>query len=142
MRLWDVATGGPIGTPLTGQHRCGDQRGVQPRWAALASASNDTTVRLWDLDTGQPVGTPLTGHSRRSPAWRSAPTGIGWPTPADTTIRLWSADTGSRSAAADRGDGPVMSVAFSPDGRRIATAGQDGTVRLWDADTGQLGSAH
>jgi len=34
--------------------------------------------------------------------------------------------------------GGVEAVCYSPDGTRIATAGQDGTARLWDATTGEL----
>jgi WD40 repeat protein len=32
--------------------------------------------------------------------------------------------------------GPVYSISFSPDGARIASAGQDHTVKIWEASTG------
>ena len=59
VRLWDPATGAPVGAPLTGHTGRGVRGGVQPgRATLLATAGDDGTVRLWDPATGAPVGAP------------------------------------------------------------------------------------
>ena len=93
VRLWDPATGQPVGDPLTGHTdrvtavafgRLPDGRTL------LATGSDDGTVRLWDPATGHPVGDPLTGHTDRGVRrWRSAgcPTAAPCSPPAAATGR-------------------------------------------------------
>ena len=52
-------------------------------------------------------------------------------------MRLWDPATGQPTATFRGHTDSVTGVAFSPDGRKLASASWDGTARLWDPATGQ-----
>ena len=64
VRVWDLATGTPVGDPFTGHD--GPVHAVAAAELdgrpVVISGSSDETVRVWDLATGTPVGGPFTGH--------------------------------------------------------------------------------
>jgi len=49
----------------------------------------------------------------------------------------WDADTGEELQMFVGHTDIVMFVAFSPDGKNIATSSRDGTTRIWDTDSGK-----
>ena len=67
MRVWDLATGTPVGDPLTGHDgpvnavAVGELDG-RPM---VISGSDDRTVRVWDLATGTPSATPSPATTAR-----------------------------------------------------------------------------
>ena len=61
-RLWDAATGKPIGEPLKGHRESVWSAAFSPDGKRIVTASDDKTARLWDAETGKPIGEPLKGH--------------------------------------------------------------------------------
>jgi WD40 repeat protein len=160
-RLWDAATGRELRV-LRG-HRGGvTGLGFSPDGKHLATAAGtmDTKpaeVKVWDLVTGQAIlswraHTGLIPRLAFSPDGKCLATG-GW----DRTVRVWDAATGEelhafrghrefvdvqpnrggRSQARGPRVGAVTGVAFSPDGKRLATGSSDYTVRVWDVTRAQ-----
>ncbi|KAH7917563.1 WD40 repeat-like protein [Leucogyrophana mollusca] len=104
----------------------------------IASASDDETVIIWDLKSGRQDGEPLQHDSAVrwiaiSPDGRRIASGLQ-----QGGLVIWDAPT--RKVVHEIKGGGVWRLAYSPNGRWIATALTAGerAVRLWDADTGRL----
>jgi WD40 repeat protein len=51
---------------------------------------------------------------------------------------MWETATGKLILKLEGHKGAIGSLAFSPDGKSIASTGADGTVKLWSCDTGKV----
>jgi WD40 repeat protein len=52
----------------------------------------------------------------------------------DGTLRFYETASWRECAALDGSVGPVLDVAFAPDGMRAAAAGRKGKIVVWDID--------
>jgi polar amino acid transport system permease protein len=148
---WDFDTGqaqtalAVEGEPLNDAH-------VSTDGSRLATIADDGVVRVWDLATGQALqaigpneGAKLAVALTADGALVAAGDGAD--------IQVWDAQTGEpvqklagywKDEEAQQGwqghDEPVTTLAFSPDGRILASGSADTTIVFWDMGTGEVES--
>lgn len=102
----------------------------------LATSTVAGAVEIWDVGTGDLIG-ELPGMSRSVESVDISADGRLVAASGRSGGRVWTA--GGEEVSRLRGHrGTVWSIAFSPSGGQVATAGLDGTVRIWDSRGGKL----
>jgi WD40 repeat protein len=142
--VWEVASGKELYSlegPRSGFAAAPD---FSPDGKLLATAaSDDPAIRLWDTATGNEVrrlrGEPETRCLRFSPDGKTLAAG-GWPQEGLSLdggqLRLWDVATGREVRRLVGHALGVNGLAFSADGRQLASAGA-GVIRLWEVATGK-----
>jgi dipeptidyl aminopeptidase/acylaminoacyl peptidase len=111
----------------------------------IVTGSLDNTARVWEAVSGKAVFT-LDGHARPVAAVAFSPDGrlvasaegersAGAPA-RPHQIRFWDAVTGKELFQFAGHDSDVLSLAFAPDGKRLASGLRNSSILLWDL-TGQ-----
>jgi RNA polymerase sigma factor (sigma-70 family) len=142
VRLWDTASGRELrqfhGHPkegLNGFRHFLHTLAFSPDGRTLAAVGTDWTARVWSVATGQSLDTVAPSISEEDALTflddRTLLIGGGW--------KLLIRDVRDR-AFSERFTGPawpVVALAFTPDGRTLATVDGSSEVRTWEAMTGR-----
>ena len=145
VKVWDVAKRKNIATP-EGHKDAVLSIAYSPDGETLASSSRDRTIKLWDVATGSNI-TTLYGNTfdefaaiAYSPDGEKLASGAGFifqgQYKGKGTIKLWDVWTGQNIDTLEGGEhhhtGRVTSIAYSPDGKTLASGSSDNTIKLWN----------
>jgi WD40 repeat protein len=134
IRLWDVPSGQCLGT-LTGHTESVRALAFTRDGTALVSGSWDDRVLLHPR-TGRRKpkvlpGTHLGGVYSLAPHPQNAPLAVG---AGGGHVTIFMSLKTEQTFAHQAHDYPVTALAWSPDGKTLATASLDRTLKLWDGD--------
>jgi WD40 repeat protein len=146
VKVWEVTSGREVFT-LSGHAAPVFSVAFSADGKRLASLDRDNQGKLWDLPADPQAGPAVLSprfsfHRHSSSTWSMAFSRDGTRLAvgggqADANVRVYDTTTGETVFTLPGHMDRVISVAFSPDDQRLASASLDRTIKLWDMTTGQ-----
>lgn len=139
--LWDAADGKEL-------RRFGGHGG-EPSWTAafspdgrtIASAAFGDSIRLWQTASGReirrwdaPSGKDRWLERQEEPSLSFSADGKRLASTRTRVVKIWDTTAGRQIASLLGHGDDVLQVAFSPDGKKLASLGREGTILIWDAE--------
>jgi WD40 repeat protein/serine/threonine protein kinase len=143
VKVWDLATGQSVfAGPCDVVHTNGAGYSVafSPDGRQLAAGS-DGAVKVWDWTKNQLLHT-LPGHEKHGISVAYSRDGRLASGSFGGIVKLWDAEAGGEPLStfpkSSEVRQPIGALAFSQDGKRLATASYGRRVEVWDTTTGEL----
>lgn len=106
----------------------------------LLSVGTDRSVKVWNNATNAPVRS--FGQHTEAPHAIAFQPGATLPTCAtagdDRTVRIWQPGIGRMVRIVRHHEGSILTLGYTPDGRRLYTAGSEGILRCIDASSDEI----
>jgi WD40 repeat protein len=140
IRVYDTTSGAEL-LNLAGPKGPVRSLTYSPDGRRLASAGDDGMASLWDATSGKLLRT-IAGRDSSITAICAvafSPDGrrLAGASLEDSSARIWDVTTGRQVCELHGHSANVTRLAFSPDGKRLATASEDHTVKVWKTDDGR-----
>ncbi len=135
--VWEIKTGKEL-FALTGHTQYLKAVAWSRDGHHLATASGDFTARLWDATTGKErlVLKDANQSQVQCVAFSPDSTRVATAGDGDYALRVWEVATGKKVLTLPGHRGTVLTVAFSPNGKWLASGSVDGRMTIWNAAHG------
>lgn len=139
IKLWQLDSAVELVSINSNQHKV-NALVISADGRYLITAGSDRAIKVWDAHTHTEL---MSSRHHQLTVNGLAVNPIVHPVQfasvsSDRRVMLWSIARDSPLAILTAHTQPVRTIAFSPDGKFLATGGDDGAIQIWDLDRRQL----